>query len=157
MCQLCLLYRFIDNKQDCKDIINLRIYRCEHRLQAFMIPDKIITIDQHVIAEWLERSGDTNPIHTDSSYAIAHKLQDIVIPGNLITSVFIQMIDEWKNKDQMISEVRIAHKRIIYANATVSFRATIKQIDGKDVTIETAALCENQKVSFGNIKVTRAK
>ena len=113
-------------------------------------------MDQDTVSDWLLRTGDTNPIHTDKAYATEHGFRDIVVPGALITSVFTGMIERWKDADEMISGLSITHKKITYINDTLSFLAEIKSNDHDETVIEIEALDENEAVvASGEIKLTK--
>ena len=110
------------------------------------IPTLELLMDQDTVSDWIIRSGDSNPIHTDKAYATEHGFRDIVVPGALITSVFTGMIERWKDSDEMISKITIAHRKITYINETLLFQAKIVSADQKKTLIEIEALDKNEEV-----------
>ena len=119
------------------------------------IPTVRLLIDQDTVSDWINRSGDSNPIHTDKAYTTEHGFRDTVVPGALITSVFTGMIERWKDSDEMISKITIAHKKITYINETLSFQAKIVSVDQKETLIVIEALDENESVvASGEIKLS---
>ncbi|GEM_PF-5055217 len=120
----------------------------------FEIPNSKIMLDQATIDSWLDRTGDSNPIHRDKDYATRHGLKDIVVPGALIESIFIRMIEQFKTNDQMISSIEISHKKVTYVNETLTFTAEAKSTSEDGYLIETKALNENgETVAAGNIRI----
>ena len=121
---------------------------------SFDKPNSKVLLDQAVINTWLERTGDTNPIHRDKDYATRLGLKDIVVPGALIESIFIRMAERCKTHDQTISKVEISHKKVTYINEYLAFNAKIKRDAPKSFLIEAEAQNEDGEiVAMGNIWV----
>ncbi|MBR6331778.1 MAG: MaoC family dehydratase [Dehalococcoidales bacterium] len=121
---------------------------------SFEIPNCKVLLDQATINAWLERTGDTNPIHRNKDFAIQHGFIDIVVPGAFIESIFIGMIDRCKTDDQMISSIEISHKKVTYINESLSFMADLKTNDQEGHIIEIKALNGNgDSIATGNIRI----
>lgn len=86
-------------------------------------------VTQDVYDSFQRCSGDLNPLHTDSAYAIAKGFQECVMYGNILNafiSHFVGML--LPVKEVMIQSQEIFFHRPVYLNDELLLEATVEQV-----------------------------
>jgi hypothetical protein len=95
--------------------------------------------------------------HGEHHRAFAEQERGPVLPGQFITALFTQLVDEWAGANAAIDEVRSAFRRPLYAGNEVE---RVGRVTGKReehgrrlVDIEVAALVDGEPIAMGTVTV----
>lgn len=70
-----------------------------------------VTITRQQVRDFLQLSGDFNPLHSDEKYAQTTKFEKVVIPGMLLASYFSRLVG-----------MHLPGKRALYLSQTLQFK-----------------------------------
>jgi len=75
---------------------------------------------------WAGASGDYNPIHYDTDFAISRGLRGVVMHGQLGTAFLCQMLSNWYGKRGSLKKLNVSYKGFNYPGDTLTCRGIVK-------------------------------
>ena len=93
------------------------------------------------LAAFAAVSGDANPIHMDEAYAVATLMKGRVVHGMLLGGYISALLGtELPGPGAIYLSQTLTFKRPVRIGDEVTVRATVKAIEGQDVTLATTCL-----------------
>jgi len=91
------------------------------------------------MAAWAEASGDNNPIHCDSEYAVSRGLPGVIVPGQLVLAFLGQMITDWLGTKGHLARLSIRYKGMNYPGKVITCRGVVTARGGEDIVLKVWA------------------
>ena len=114
-----------------------------------------VTIFAEMMADFCAISGDTNPLHLDSSYAQSHNFQDRVVYGLLISTFYSTLVGVYlPGKHAMLQGINIKFNNPVFIGNQLTISGEITYINDAFKVVEIKAKILNQngdKVSSAKI------
>lgn len=89
---------------------------------------------------------DTNPIHSDASFAASTRFKKPIVPGMLVSSLFSNLLGS-KIAGTIYVSQQLRFVRPVYVDEVVTAVVTISAIDRKFVTLETRVYNHQQEIA----------
>ena len=116
-----------------------------------------VKVDADKLDKFLEISGDTNPLHTDSEYSKSNGFLDRVVYGMLTSSFYSTLVGVYlPGKYCILHGIDIQFSKPVYIGDTLKISGKVTYINEAYKQIEIKAIVKNQddkKVSKATIKV----
>ena len=104
--------------------------------------------------QFLEISGDNNPMHLDSNFAIKKGMKERVVYGMLSSAYYSTLVGVYlPGKFALLHSIDIQFSKPVYIDDTLTIHGEISKINEVFRQIEIKAYIVNNN----NIKVSRAK
>ena len=115
-----------------------------------------VKVDTDKLDKFLEISGDTNPLHTDSKYSKSKGFIDRVAYGMLTSSFYSTLVGVYlPGKYCILQGIDIQFSKPVYIGDTLKISGKVTYINEAYKQIEIKAIVKNQddkKVSKATIK-----
>ena len=112
-----------------------------------------VKVNADKLDKFLEISGDTNPLHTDSEYAKSNGFTDRVVYGMLTSSFYSTLVGVYlPGKYCILQGIDIQFSKPVYIGDTLKVAGTVSYMNEAYKQIEIKAIITNEK----NIKVSKA-
>lgn len=116
-----------------------------------------VTIDSSKLDKFLDISGDINPLHIKSNYAIEKGFNDRIVYGLLTSSFYSTLVGVYlPGKYCILQSIDIQFTKPVYIGDTLTIYGKVSYINEAYKQIEIKAIIKNQnntKVSKAIIKV----
>jgi 3-hydroxybutyryl-CoA dehydratase len=89
---------------------------------------------------------DTNPIHSDASFAAATRFKKPIVPGMLVSSLFSNLLGS-KIAGTIYVSQQLRFVRPIYIDEVATAVVTISAIDRKFVTLDSRVYNHQQEIA----------
>ena len=97
----------------------------------------IFKIDLQMMLDFEKISGDSNPLHTDKSFAISRGYDDKVVYGGLLIAKISKMLGmQLPGRDSIWSNLNLSFLKPLYINEEAELTAEIKYISDSTSSIE---------------------
>ena len=117
----------------------------------------IVKVDADKLDKFLEISGDTNPLHTDSEYSKSKGFVDRVAYGMLTSSFFSTLVGVYlPGKYCILQSIDIKFPKPVYIDDILTITGKVSYINEAYKQLEIKAVIinqDNKKVSKATIKV----
>ena len=107
-----------------------------------------VTVTESMLDNFVKLSGDFNPLHTDSEYAISNGFDGRVCHGMLLGSFFSRLIGMYlpgKHALHFSQSLKFVNPCIINEKITVKGEVLDKSVATKIITIKTTIINESKK------------
>ena len=108
-----------------------------------------ITITETMVDDFAKLSGDFNPLHTDSEYAVSSGFHGRVCHGMLLGSFFSRLIGMYlpgKHALHFSQSLKFVNSSTINEKVTVKGEVLDKSTATKIITIKTTIINESKKI-----------
>ena len=113
----------------------------------------IVKVDADKLDKFLEISGDTNPLHTDSEYSKSKGFVDRVVYGMLTSSFFSTLVGVYlPGKYCILQSIDIKFPKPVYIDDILTITGKVSYINEAYKQLEIKAVIINQD----NIKVSKS-
>jgi len=116
-----------------------------------------VKVDAKKLDKFLEISGDSNPLHTDSEYSKSNGFLDRVVYGMLVSSFYSTLVGVYlPGKYCILQGIDIQFSKPVYVEDILEISGKVTYINEAYRQIEIKAIVKNQynkKVSKATIKV----
>lgn len=113
-----------------------------------------VQIDDHRMRAFLEISGDNNPMHVDSGYAISKGMNDRVVYGMLTSTFYSTLVGVYlPGKFALLHTIDIQFLKPVYIGDKLTVTGELISINALFSQIELKAHIVNQRSE----KISRAK
>jgi 3-hydroxybutyryl-CoA dehydratase len=116
-----------------------------------------VKVDAKKLDKFLEISGDSNPLHTDSKYSKSNGFLDRVVYGMLVSSFYSTLVGVYlPGKYCILQGIDIQFSKPVYVEDILEISGKVTYINEAYRQIEIKAIVNNQynkKVSKATIKV----
>jgi 3-hydroxybutyryl-CoA dehydratase len=116
-----------------------------------------VIVSQEMMTGFCELSGDTNPLHIDSSYAQSHSFKDRVVYGLLTSSFYSTLVGvHLPGKHALLQGINIQFNKPVFIGDQLSIVGEVSYTNEALKVIEIKATISNQeegKVSSAKITV----
>jgi len=113
----------------------------------------IVKVDADKLDKFLEISGDTNPLHTDSEYSKSKGFVDRVVYGMLTSSFFSTLVGVYlPGKYCILQSIDIKFSKPVYIDDILTITGKVSYINEAYKQLEIKAVIINQD----NIKVSKS-
>tara|TARA_Y100001949_G_C15719554_1_gene214542 strand:+ start:64 stop:495 length:432 start_codon:yes stop_codon:yes gene_type:complete len=119
-----------------------------------------ITITETMLDDFTKLSGDFNPLHTDSGYAISSGFSGRVCSGMLLGSFFSRLIGMYlpgKHALHFSQSLKFVNPCIINEKIIVKGEILDKSAASKIITIKTTIINESKKIVVDGIACVRVR
>ena len=119
-----------------------------------------ITITETMVDDFAKLSGDFNPLHTDSEYAVSSGFHGRVCHGMLLGSFFSRLIGMYlpgKHALHFSQSLKFVNPCIINEKIIVKGEVLDKSAASKIITIKTTIINESKKIVVGGIACVRVR
>jgi len=111
------------------------------------------TIEPAMMTDFLNITGDNNPLHTDIAHAKEHGFSEKVVYGLLTSAFYSTLVGVYlPGKYCILQGIEIQFLRPVYVGDTIDVTGVISYINKAYKQLEIKALVKNQN----NIKVSKA-
>jgi 3-hydroxybutyryl-CoA dehydratase len=101
-------------------------------------------ITAHMMRQFLEISGDRNPLHTDANFAMEQGFDDIVVYGLLSTSFYSTLVGVYlPGRYALLQSVQVDFVKPIYTGNNLSVYGEVVYMSDATRRIEIAANIED--------------
>ena len=113
-----------------------------------------VTVTEKMMKQFLEITGDTNPMHTDESYASKMGWGGVILYGMCTASFYSTLVGVYiPGKYCLLQKCEVEWPAPVYLGDTLTVRGTIREVDEKNSRIFLYADIRNQD----GLKVSRAR
>ncbi len=116
-----------------------------------------VIVSEEMMAGFCALSGDTNPLHTDSSYALSQNFKDRVVYGLLTSSFYSTLVGvHLPGKFAMLQGINIQFNKPVFIGDQLDVMGEVSHTNEAFKVIEIKAKISNQegkKVSSAKITV----
>ena len=116
-----------------------------------------VTITEYMMNNFIEISGDTNPLHSDKIFASQYGYHDKVVFGMLVSSFYSKLIGVYlPGKYALLTNINIEFLKTVFVNDQLKITGEITDIDDRFnfINIKSYIIRKETKVSKANIRVT---
>lgn len=112
------------------------------------------TITSEMMDQFLVMSGDTNPLHTDASYAKEKGFPDRVVYGMLTSALYSKLVGVYlPGKYCLLQEVKTSFHKPVFIGDTLNVFGEVAYLNDAFSVVEIKAHIINQD----GVKVSKAK
>lgn len=113
-----------------------------------------VTIERAMVDRFRADTGDTNPLHADPAFAVAHGFADTVVFGMLTASFFSTLVGvHLPGRHALLHAVDTAFLKPVFVGDVLTIAGEITHLTDAYRQAELAATVHNQ----AGVKVARAK
>ena len=116
-----------------------------------------VILSEDKMQKFLEISGDTNPMHLDSTYAKAKGMKDRVVYGMLSSSFYSTLVGVYlPGKFALLHQISLQFSKPVFVGDTLTISGEVASINDTFRQIEVKAQIFNQnsqKISRAKIKI----
>jgi 3-hydroxybutyryl-CoA dehydratase len=115
-----------------------------------------VTILETMMKSFENISGDINPLHLNSDFAIKKKYKDKVVYGLLVSSFYSRLVGVYlPGKYALLNSINIDFLKPVYINDSLSVEGKVINLDNrfKIINIKSRITRDNELVSRADIKV----
>ena len=94
---------------------------------------------------WAGASGDYNPIHYDTAFALSRGLPGVVVHGQLSTAFLCQVLSDWYGQKGSLKKINVSYKGLSFPGDTLTCRGIVKDKSAADNLVTLDIWVENQK------------
>src|SRR5882672_5561346 len=102
------------------------------KIHLFKIGDSYqhsLVVSPDTMKQFLQLSGDVNPIHVDRDYAVAHGFRDVVVYGNILGLILSHLIGmKLPTKEVIILSQSLEFRQPSHVGDEIQLRATVVNI-----------------------------
>ena len=109
------------------------------------IPSLVKHVTVRQLEMWSDVSGDYNPIHYDSDFAISCGLPGVVAHGQLVTAFLCQMLSGWHGAAGRLRKLDVAYKGLNFVGDILTCRGFVKEVLSAESSIMLEIWVENQQ------------
>ena len=116
-----------------------------------------VTITEYMMNNFIEISGDTNPLHSDKIFANQYGYHDKVVFGMLVSSFYSKLIGVYlPGKYALLTNINIEFLKTVFVNDQLKITGEITDIDNRFnfINVKSYIIRKETKVSKANIRVT---
>lgn len=122
-----------------------------------MVHEFTAAISREMLVQFIQISGDNNPLHADSDYAVARGFKDSVVHGMLSSSLYSRLIGVYlPGKYCLLQGMDISFKKPVFPDDELCVSGEVVYINEAYKQIEIKAKISNQEkqiVSKAKIKI----
>lgn len=105
-----------------------------------------VTITKEIVDNFLNFSGDHNPLHTDTGYAQTTPFRKRVVPGMLLASFFSRLVGmHLPGKKSLYVSQELKFKNPAFINDRIKIRGEVSRVSQKLGLITLVTTIYNQK------------
>lgn len=105
-----------------------------------------VVITKKMVEDFLQLSGDFNPLHSDETYAHSTKFGKIVVPGMLLASFFSRLVGmHIPGKNSLYMSQTLQFKQPTFVSDVVAIRGEVTAVSKKLGLITMATTVENNQ------------
>lgn len=116
-----------------------------------------VTVTEQMMEQFLQITGDANPLHQDAEYARSRQYADKVVYGMLSSSFYSTLAGMYlPGKYSLIHSMENKFLKPVYVGDTLTISGTVKEKEDAYRMLMLALLIQNQKeekVSKGKMQV----
>ena len=116
-----------------------------------------VTILETMMKSFENISGDTNPLHLNSDFAINKNYKDKVVYGLLVSSFYSRLVGvHLPGKYALLNSINIDFLKPVYINDSLNVEGKVINLDHrfKIINIKSRITRDNELVSRADIKVS---
>lgn len=116
----------------------------DDRIRLFKVGDVFqhsLEVTRELMQRFLQMSGDSNPIHMDDRYAVAHGFRGAVVYGNLLGAMISHLVG-----------MKLPTKEVVILSESLEFRKP--SYVGEQIRLEAVVTSIHEAVSAVSLRLT---
>tara|TARA_B100001989_G_scaffold247563_1_gene219935 strand:+ start:313 stop:726 length:414 start_codon:yes stop_codon:yes gene_type:complete len=115
-----------------------------------------VTVTESMMKKFIEISGDINPLHSNSKFAINSGYSDRVVFGMLTSSFYSKLVGvHLPGKYALLNNIKIDFIKTVFVNDKLKILGEVKTIDNRFnfITVRSKIMRDESSVSRADIRV----
>ena len=115
-----------------------------------------VTVTESMMKKFIEISGDVNPLHSNSKFAINSGYSDRVVFGMLTSSFYSKLVGvHLPGKYALLNNIKIDFIKTVFVNDKLKILGEVKTIDNRFnfITVRSKIMRDESSVSRADIRV----